>query len=397
MSWRDRLGPASFRGVPFHVDVAEMTGGRRNVHHEFPFRDLPYVEDLGRRGRTFPVEAYVLGDDYMAARDALLAALEAEGPGELIHPYYGTRRVSVSGGFRVRETSAEGGVARIAVEFAETELAPSFPSATPAAADRLDARGDAIVAALRARAAAVSALSLPASALASLSAVVADAARALDTALAPVVATTQELAALKTQVDGIVLDALALAAQPADALDGFLGVLGSLGTSPAGPVIAGLLRAYGFTPSEARPPATTAARRAERELYDILLGIVRTATITQAALLAPAAEYASWDDAVASRDAITEKLDEQADVADDDTYATLAALRADLVRAVPGEDRDLPRLVRHTPPHTVPSLVLAHRLYGDLARESDIVTRNKIEHPGFILGGVPLEVLADGA
>ena len=68
-------------------------------------------------------------------------------------------------------------------------------------------------------------------------------------------------------------------------------------------------------------------------------------------------------------------------------------LRADLMRAVPGEDSDLPRLGIVTPPAMVPSIVLAHRLYGDTDREADLVTRNRIPRPGFIRGGEPLEVL----
>lgn len=394
MAWRDTIkGPASFRGVPFFVETSELAGGRRTAHHEYPFRDAPFVEDLGRRGRGFPIEGYVLGEDYLAARDALLAALEQAGPGELVHPYYKTRRV-ICMNFRVRESSADGGVARFALEFVETEVSPAFPSSTPAAAVRVDATGDAIVAALRARAAARGAVSLPASALASLSATIADASKSLEAALAPVVTATQDLASLKLQLDNLVLDAAALARQPVDALDGFAGVLGSLGTSPAGPVIAALLNAYAFTPP-ARPPATTATRVLEREAYDLLLAIVRSSLLVQAARLAPGAEYDSYDAAVAVRDAIASKLDEQAEGADDATYAALAQLRADLVRAVPGEDRDLPRIVRHTPAYTVPSLVLAHRLYGNLSREADLVTRNRIAHPGFVLGGAELEVLAN--
>ncbi|MFX9939048.1 DNA circularization N-terminal domain-containing protein, partial [Acinetobacter baumannii] len=66
MTWRDQLRPASFRGVPFHVTQATGTFGRRSVTHEYPFRDLPYVEDLGRRARTLRIEALLLGEDYMA-------------------------------------------------------------------------------------------------------------------------------------------------------------------------------------------------------------------------------------------------------------------------------------------------------------------------------------------
>jgi prophage DNA circulation protein len=105
-------------------------------------------------------------------------------------------------------------------------------------------------------------------------------------------------------------------------------------------------------------------------------------------------EFDSYDEAVAARDEITDLLDEQADEAADDTYPALMQLRADLVKAVPGEGADLPRLLAYTPPATVPSLVLAHRLYGDVTKELEVVARNKVRHPGFVTGGRELEVVS---
>jgi prophage DNA circulation protein len=128
MSWRDQMGPATFRGVPFFVDTAERSGGRRTVKHEYPNRDEPFIEDMGRRAGSYPVEGYVLGADYLAARNALIAALETEGPGELVHPYYGTLRVICST-FRVREAAGEGGVARLSIEFEQTTATPIQPTA----------------------------------------------------------------------------------------------------------------------------------------------------------------------------------------------------------------------------------------------------------------------------
>lgn len=76
MSWRDQLRDGSFRGVPFKIQASRALVGRRGQVHEYPLRDKPYAEDLGRRARAFNVECFVLGADYMAQRDALIAALE---------------------------------------------------------------------------------------------------------------------------------------------------------------------------------------------------------------------------------------------------------------------------------------------------------------------------------
>ena len=75
------LVPATFRLAPFHVDANSRTSGRRIVLHEFPKRDTPYAEDMGRSARRFPVTGYVIGPDYQIWRELLVLALEAEGPG----------------------------------------------------------------------------------------------------------------------------------------------------------------------------------------------------------------------------------------------------------------------------------------------------------------------------
>jgi prophage DNA circulation protein len=53
--WRDVLlsQPASFRGVIFHVETGGKSSGRRTVTHEYPKRDDPYAEDMGRVARHF--------------------------------------------------------------------------------------------------------------------------------------------------------------------------------------------------------------------------------------------------------------------------------------------------------------------------------------------------------
>jgi prophage DNA circulation protein len=398
MSWREatRL-PGKFRDATFFVEGAEFEGGRRGVVHEYPQRDVPYIEDMGRRSRSFPVEAFVIGDDYLRARDALIAALETPGAGELVHPYYGTRRVICITPFRIRESSADGGIARFGITFDETEVAPQFPTSVPAAGDALDASADeaydAITAEYRVR---YIVDNQPALALESLAAVVQSATDAMGDAFAPLMTVEQDLATLRRDLSDLTLDLDALVRAPADVVAGLSGVLASITSLTMAPrqAITALLAAYGFIPPE-RPPATTATRIREQANYDALLRLIRLLTVLQAARLAPEATYDTYEDAIAVRDALGEALDDQMDGAGDDSFTALEQLRADLVRAVPGDESDLPHLMRHTPAYQVPSLVLCHRLYGDLAHEADLLARNKIARPGFIAGGAELEVLSD--
>lgn len=131
--WKLRLQPASFRGVEFKVDVDSRAGGRRAVMFEFPKRDTPYAEDMGRRAKRFTVTGYVIGSDYVFQRDALIAALEAEGPGLLVHPLLGEDMVQVDP-YIVRETRQAGGMAEFEMTFLEAgEAAISISDDTRAA------------------------------------------------------------------------------------------------------------------------------------------------------------------------------------------------------------------------------------------------------------------------
>src|SRR3954465_13549542 len=89
--WRQRLQPATYNGIEFKVETQAKASGRRIVSHEFPKRDTPWAEDMGRRQRRFIIQAYIIYSpvnmpDYQAARDALVVEFEKEGPGYLVLP-----------------------------------------------------------------------------------------------------------------------------------------------------------------------------------------------------------------------------------------------------------------------------------------------------------------------
>ncbi|MCJ2067749.1 DNA circularization N-terminal domain-containing protein [Methylobacterium sp. J-030] len=128
--WRLQLRSASFRGVGFHVEVGALAGGRRIALHEFPKRDTPYAEDMGRRARRFPVTGYIVDEDYIPQRDALIAALEAGGGGTLVHPTLGTFRVACDG-FSAIERRDKGGYVEFEMTFVEAgSLSAASMSAT---------------------------------------------------------------------------------------------------------------------------------------------------------------------------------------------------------------------------------------------------------------------------
>ncbi len=202
MGWRDTLRRvrlpdgrevvgASFRGVPFFVDASERTGGRRAVVHEFPMRDQPFVDDLGRQARKFPIEGYVVGEDYMVDRDRLLAALEDRaGAGELVHPFYGARR-AICTALSVRETPREGGMAVFQIELTEAAEAPAPSEAVDRTAEVASTAAAALVAARAEFEETFDITSAASYALTSLSAEVTALSAKLDEQLGPL-ATTQQ-------------------------------------------------------------------------------------------------------------------------------------------------------------------------------------------------------------
>jgi prophage DNA circulation protein len=384
MTWRDTMGPASFRGVQFYVDTSELSGGRRGVTHEYPFRDRPFREDLGQAARTFGVEGYILGENYFAQRDALVSAFQELGPGELVHPYHGTRTVSVAS-FKVREQRQDGGICFVSVEFIETPAEPAQPTATP------DTGGKLAVAVSNTRAA-VSAEFLaayaPGTRTESLEAMPGRVADAVSGALAAVQLEAQEGAALRSHLNALSTDAAALVETGAGILGALVDLFGALFARSV------VLAAYSAGPG-VRPPGTTANRVVEGDNFDALRRVTQRLAVVRAAELALTEPYESYESAVATRDELLDLLDEQAETAEDTCYPALMDLRVALVDAVPGAESDLPRLVTYTPARTIPSLVLSWELYRNVTGEADVLARNRVKHPAFLLGGVPLEVLSE--
>jgi hypothetical protein len=148
MSWKDDLLPASFRGAEFFYRDVGREGGRRLANHEFPLRDDNFLEDMGKRAKVHRVQAYVLGNDYMAARDALEAALDEEGSGTFVHPFKGNLTVGCPS-YSITERDEEGGIAFFEIVFVEAGSQPSPTSSTStddeaweAGDDQMDLLGD---------------------------------------------------------------------------------------------------------------------------------------------------------------------------------------------------------------------------------------------------------------
>ncbi|MBR0879104.1 hypothetical protein ACVMGC_004768 [Bradyrhizobium barranii subsp. barranii] len=133
-AWRDELMPASYNGARFHCEVNTRESGRRIVEHEFPKKELPYAEDMGRQAREFSVRGYcvvypydseilLFTRDYRAPRNLLIDALEKEGPGVLQLPTQPPQLV-VCSRYRITEEERFGGYCVFDMMFLEYGIDP---------------------------------------------------------------------------------------------------------------------------------------------------------------------------------------------------------------------------------------------------------------------------------
>lgn len=127
MSWRNEKQEASFRGVPFFCETDEQPVGQRAQVNEYPLRDMPSVQFLGKKAMRITMSAWVAGDDFLEKRDALLDALEAPGPGELVHPWFGRMKASAVDS-SVSHSRKEQGMSRFSLVFIREEESETAPS-----------------------------------------------------------------------------------------------------------------------------------------------------------------------------------------------------------------------------------------------------------------------------
>jgi len=399
MTWRDQLQPASFKGAAFFVDGHEAQLGRRVHVHEFPLRDQPYPEDLGRKARQLTVQAYVLGDSYMQARNRLMVAVEKAGPGQLVHPYLGELRCTVLD-CKVTESTAEGGMARFTLQLVEAGDA-RFPTEATNTTAAVAAAADFAAEAVRANFA-------RRHNCAGKPAFVADASRsilggALDRITASVGlvrGAADAAAALQRDVGAARRDLTTLVYTPASAAQAVLAnvkqLVRSVATAPRDALsLARTLYRYGDALPEVK--ANTTSRKAQAVNQAELVRLVRTAGLTEGARAVSGTTFDSYQDALVARNELVDGLDDVMLANDlvDEVYDALRALRAAVVRDVAARGANLTRLVRWAPAATLPVLVVAQQLYADASRADELLVRNSVRHPLFVAGAVPLEVLAD--
>ncbi|MCE5256866.1 MAG: DNA circularization N-terminal domain-containing protein [Spirochaetaceae bacterium] len=430
MSWRDEWRAGSFRSVPFKWKQSDATVGRKTARHDYPKRDDAYVEDMGLRPREFTLECFVIGQDYIDQRDALVSALETAGPGTLEHPTMGTMFVSLNGDVRMSESTSEGGMCRFTIPLIRVEE-DNYPSEeTDTAAQVEDSSDDLIDASESDFEDEFSCEDEPDN--------VTDDAESLTDQICGVMDGLAAKFKTSTATPGFVKDLnkiqnsiKTLIGKPftlAKSISGQINKLRDLALAPLNLILSSrtqlrrgaslsksiqnlptdLFNAYAglfdygrqgsklypsSAPSTSESTTPSKARKAKNQAA--LTALVRRTAIAEAARTSAEMDHASYDDAMEMRDRIADAIDAELLDSSDSVYSALVDLRAAVVTDINARGANLSRIVTITLSRTEPALVIAHRLYRDATRAEELITRNNIAHPSFVPGGEDLEVLSD--
>lgn len=388
---QDNLRQASFRGIQFQVDSSSFETGRRTQVHEYPQRDKPYAQDMGRSARNVEFDAFVIGADYLDKANVLIGAMEAGGSGALVHPWFGTLTVNAIS-CRVSFDRALG-VAKFGLTFVEAgEL--QFPTAAQSTATL--SRGAAVSMEIAAanRFAAVFAVAKKLDSV--INQAIAVYGKVLYVLSAPAFALSGMLGF--GSLPGNITSITALMGAPLSLAWNVAGLLNQSAKAKSGqltasdsttaPLVRGLVRmATDATLAEPAAQALVIGSSAWQidQNTRAILALTRQLLLLQAVGLSSYLQCSVYDDAKAVRDELVAAIDaETLWVADDDLYQALIAARSAVFNDLTERSRNSARLTTLTPADVVPMLVLAYDYYEDAGRDLEMVARNKISHPGFV-------------
>lgn len=414
--WTQTLWQPSYKGVPFFFEEDKQTAGRSLKAHEFPGADDPFVEDTGRKTKSFSGTAYVSGDDADSQADALIAACDAKGPGTLVLPTLGPVQVHCEECERSEHKDKNGYIA-FSLKFVRAGAPAAFTSVPLLGQnvfDGVDGLASAMVGLFS------DALILSKVAIYVLGGTI---------AMVQNVAAALELVRIANPCDpnisasvaaanAAIVQAAPLLIVPGGAADpddvaNFLASIPALDDVPNDPaatliaaMIANIRRlgdgmaantdagagallglALGFPPVAVDPtlapnPAAAAANVAA------VTDVARLAALAAWCEALERGAYASRPDGVEARAAAAERLGNElgnwtgADRAA--VYMAIEDLMGAAVAYLTALIADLAPIVTVTAPQSRPALWWAWRLYADPARAVDLVLRNQVTHPSFM-------------
>ncbi|MDQ7097425.1 MULTISPECIES: DNA circularization N-terminal domain-containing protein [unclassified Serratia (in: enterobacteria)] len=415
IKWED-LRDASFRGVPFYFVDVEGTGGRRAIPHAYPKKEVGWTEDHGAVLTQQQINGILLGNDYQAQFNRLLAALNTPGPGELVHPWFGVQQVQ-AGKVTHKLSTEEGGIAYVSFEVFEAgeQLFPTQQEDTTAttlsAADSVKAalaNGD-YFAALDGVGSMVDTLLDDLQGFATNLPTLPDELnewmdrlnRFKDLA-GIIVATPGELIRDMTNLISEMKDLVTEAPWALQVYDQLRAKWdGDRAAQSATKSLAdnvAVNATTGFASSVTPTALVDITDEMNTNIEDFRLVVVTSALVAKAETVATAT-FQTSQEAQSTGDELAERLGEQSidavESGQRELWRSLRALRFAVVNDVRIRSVQLPELRRVSTRQTTPVMLLAWHETGDAEQRDVLVTRNRLRYPSFILPSQVIEVIGD--
>jgi prophage DNA circulation protein len=418
--------------VPFVVLGGDSEFGRKTQVHEYPFRDLPWVEDLGRKTRRFQLTGFLVGDDVIAQREKMVSACEVKGPGNLVHPTYGAKTLSLID-FKAVERWEKGRYFELTFSFVEggPRIFPVVGTSTGTAVRNAAFQANSsaaldfastVLSALSAGAAAVSmAVSTALAWHNNAQALVGDATNLFNLvcslpgdfgrffsgnslgvlqSTAPITGSTSTIASLialgaenraavATAGSGLSAAAANLQVSTTAAFStAAQGVASALLASTVNPADGLRLLALlaNFTPDVATPNSQIGAAMAT--MQTACGDLFRRAAVVALATASSTYQPTSYNDAQNVKMTVTGLLDDEittaGDEGDDSTYGALRTLRQTVVTDLTTRGANLAQTTTFKFGASLPALYLANRIYQDSTRSDQLVAQANPIHPAFM-------------
>ena len=434
MSWKDALKEASFKGVPFKTDTATVEFGWTVAERETATSELKWKEgkaplndpasqtsdphiDKGKKGaKVFTVDAHFTGDDYIANRDAFIAAIEEGGPGILQLPLMKAVSAYASRGAS-QYSNVAGGYESVSIKFIETTEKPkpnasvNQARAAAATADNGSAKllsgfvGDGETDDEETLEEASVRLSTVLPEKSKFSAFAEGAAELADTLSVKLLESSAfgdagpEFSNFVSKAMALSEDARTIIQTPQRFAEEILDVISNLTyafTNPIDALNAQLFIFETFRDSLDFGLNGSESKRLQVQNNEMISMLVESACVMQAGLSAINSEYETLNDALNARSKFetavrTQRLRLGNAEGYGSIYDSLGSLLGSVTQYI-NEAANLPSTITVDFQDRNPSLALAEDYYGDADRADELVRRNNVKNPLFC--NVEMEILS---
>ena len=416
----DQRFPGSFRGIACLIEDIDDEFGQHTVVHEMPGR-RHVARQNGPMPNRFACNIHFIGPTYQQDLDTFREALEQSTAGRLVHHWRGSFMVKPEGKISTKWSSSEGGMARLSVTFIEAGD-DDQPSVRIETFDLVITEADIAVANMANMVAddftvagSNNLAERSTSILDDAFTLIADINNTIQSQFSASNSAGSSVANFGGQVTTLINTPHTMATTTARLIDTvfntIVSVVDSVGEidplADANNVLGALLRgrrvlaAMGafrsgssFGDDYSAGNQNTPQQRQRTLNQQRMVQMVRIAFATTTCRTLAQIDVESSTQASDVYAQVSDGIDALLGDVDDNTYRALVNMRVALGAHLRVNAAQLPASVPYTPKGTLPSLLLAHMIYGDAKRADEIIERNGIAHPGFVPGGVALEILS---